>query len=83
VITPEEIADIQQAIGELALRATQIDLDAFIEVTDEVSSPQALAAGINPRPVPSASEWAEIARLLKPFRDDALARVRRIRGERA
>jgi hypothetical protein len=82
MITPEEITAVQQAIGKLALEATRIDLDAFIEVTDEVGSPQALAAGIDPRAGPSASEWAEIARLLKPFRDDALARVRRIREER-
>ena len=83
MISQEDIARIQQEIGVLALDAVRIDLDGFLEATDAIGSPQALAAGINPHAVASAGQWAEIARLLKPFRDEAVARIAQIRDELA
>jgi formylmethanofuran dehydrogenase subunit E len=83
VISQDDIARIQQELGELALQAVRTDLDGFLEATAAVGSPQALAAGIDPRAVASASEWAEMARLLKPFRDEAVARATKIRAELA
>ena len=81
MITSEDTARIQQEIGKLALEALRVDVDGFLEVTDQVGSPQALAAGINPKAVSSASDWSELARLLKPFRDEAVRRVAQIRKE--
>jgi DNA-directed RNA polymerase subunit RPC12/RpoP len=81
VISQDDIARIQQEIGALALDAVRIDLDGFLEASDQVGSPQALAAGIDPKAVTSAGHWAEIARLLKPFRDEAVARITQIRAE--
>ena len=83
MIGEEEIARIQSRLGELAVSAVGIDLDSFIEASDQVGSPQALAAGIDPRAVASAGSWAELARLLKPFRDHAVARLAAIRAELA
>jgi hypothetical protein len=80
VIGSSDIARIQEQIGRLALDAARIDLDGFIEATEAAGSPQALAAGIEPDRVTSAGQWAEIARLLKPFRDDAVRRVADIRA---
>ena len=82
MITPERVAEIQQQLGQLSIMAAQLDLDAFIEVTEQVGSPQALAAGIDPRAVASAPKWNEMARLLKPFRDHAVERLDRIRAQR-
>ena len=79
MISQEDIRRIQDEIGRLALQAVRTDLDGFLEATDAVGSPQALPAGIDPQAVGSAGEWAEIARLLKPFRDDAVARLALIR----
>jgi formylmethanofuran dehydrogenase subunit E len=83
VISQDDVARIRDEIGRLALQAVRIDLDGFLEATDAVGSPQALAAGIDPHAVASASEWSEIARLLKPFRDEAVVRIDRIRAELA
>ena len=83
MIGEEEIARIQSRLGELAVSAVGIDLDGFIEASDRVGSPQALAAGIDPGAVASAGSWAELARLLKPFRDHAVARLAAIRAELA
>jgi len=83
VISQEDVARIQEEIGALSLQAVRIDVDGFIEVCDEVGSPQALADGIDHRAVTSAADWAEMARLLKPFRDQAVARIGAIREEQA
>ena len=81
MISEQDIARIQRQLGELALQALRIDLEGFIEVTEAVGSAQALSAGISPRAVASAGEWAEMARLLKPFRDHVVARAAQIREE--
>ena len=83
MIGAEDIARIQDQLGKLALEVVGIDVDGFIEACDQVGSPQALAAGIDPRAVASAGGWAELARLLKPFRDHAVERVQAIRFELA
>jgi DNA-directed RNA polymerase subunit RPC12/RpoP len=83
VISGEDVARIQEELGALSLQAVRIDVDGFIEACDGVASPQALAAGIDPRAVTSAGGWAEMARLLKPFRDRAVYRLAAIRGELA
>jgi formylmethanofuran dehydrogenase subunit E len=83
VISREDIARIQKELGVLSLQAVRIDVDGFIEASDLVGSPQALAAGIDPRAVTSAGNWAEMARLLKPFRDRAVYRLAAIREELA
>ena len=83
MITAEEVAQIQEQLGRLSIMAAEIDLDAFIEVANQIGSPQALAAGIDPRAVGNAPEWAEMARLLKPFRDQAVQRVDRARTSRS
>jgi hypothetical protein len=83
VISQEDMARIRDEIGRLALQAVRIDLDGFLEATDVVGSPQALGAGVDPSAVTSAGEWASIAQLLKPFRDDALTRLDRIRDQLA
>ena len=81
MISEEQIAAIQMRLGEFALTAATIDLDGFLEVSDLMASPQALAAGIPPKAVTSAAEWVEFARLLKPFRDHARERFDAIREE--
>jgi hypothetical protein len=75
VIDEKEIARIQQELGKLALAATRIDLDGFLEASEAIASPQALAAGIPPAAVSSAGAWNDLARLLKPFRDEALTHL--------
>ena len=80
--TPEQTQATQLRIGRLAIEASTIDLDGFIAVTEAVASPQAAASGINIAAVNSAAGWAELARLLKPFRDRSAAMVERIRAER-
>jgi formylmethanofuran dehydrogenase subunit E len=81
MISQSDIRRIQEELGRLAIEAVRIDVDGFIEATEMVASPQALAAGIDPWAVASAGGWAETARLLKPFRDHAVARVTAIRRE--
>jgi hypothetical protein len=81
--SPADTARVQEQIGELAIRAAGIDLDAFLEVAEQVGSPQAMAVGINPKAVTSAADWTELARLLKPFRDAAVERIEQIRKEDA
>ena len=79
MITNDDVARIRDEIGRLALQAARIDLDGFLEAAEVIGSPQALTAGVEPRAVTSAAEWTSIARLLKPFRDDAVTRLDRIR----
>ena len=81
MISEDDTARIQQELGQLALAAVGVDLDGFLEVVDLVGSPQALAAGLSPAAVTSAAGWADLARLLKPFRDNAVERVAQIRQE--
>ena len=81
MITSDDITRIQEEVGRLAFQAVCIDLDGFLEVTDQVGSPQALAGGTKPSAVSSAGEWAELARLLKPFRDAAAGRIEQLRAE--
>ena len=81
MLSAEEVSRIQDEIGSLAIAAVGIDLDAFLEVVHEVGSPQALAAGIDPRAVTSAGDWKDLAGLLKPFRDAAIKRIEQIRKE--
>jgi hypothetical protein len=83
LIGQDDVARIQEQLGRIAIEAVRIDVDGFIEVTEMVASPQALAAGIDPRAVTSASGWAEMAHLLKPFRDHAVERLAIIRSELA
>ena len=83
MISQDDIARIQEELGRLALEAVRIDVDGFIEASDLVGSPQAMAAGVDLRTVTSAGEWAEMARLLKPFRDRAVERLTVIRKELA
>jgi DNA-directed RNA polymerase subunit RPC12/RpoP len=83
VISLDDAARIQAELGRLAIEVVRVDVDGFIEASDLVGSPQALAAGIDPRAVTSAGGWAEMARLLKPFRDHAVARIEAIREEQA
>jgi len=80
-LSPEDTARVQEEIADLVIRAAGIDLDAFLDVTRQVGSPQAMAAGINPKAVTSARDWVELARLLKPFRDAAVERIEQIRKE--
>jgi hypothetical protein len=61
----------------------RIDLEGFIEASDFIASPQSLTAGASARAVTSAGQWAEMARLLKPFRDHALERLAVIRSKLA
>jgi hypothetical protein len=77
----EEIKAIADQIGELAIAAAAIDLDAFLDLAERVGSPQALTAGIEPRAVTSAGDWVELAGLLKPFRDAAVERIEQIQKE--
>ena len=81
MISDQDVARVQDELGELALQALRIDLDGFIEASEAVGSAQALSAGVSPRAVASAGEWAAMARLLKPFRDHVVARAAQIREE--
>jgi len=81
MISEQDVERIQQELGELALQALRIDLDGFIEASDLVGSAQALSAGASPWAVTSAAGWAEMARLVKPFRDHVVERVAQIREE--
>jgi hypothetical protein len=83
VISQNDIARIQEALARLALEVVRIDVDGFIEASELIASPQAMAAGVDLRAVTSAGEWAEMARLLKPFRDHAVERLSVIRFEMA
>jgi DNA-directed RNA polymerase subunit RPC12/RpoP len=83
VIGQDDIARIQDELGKLAIDAARIDLDGFLEAVDLTASPQALAEGISPRFVVSAGKWAEMAQLLKPFRDHAVEQLAQIRTELA
>ena len=83
MISQDDVARIQDELGRLAIEVVRVDVDGFIEASDLVGSPQALAAGIDPRAVTSAGNWAEMARLLKPFRDRAVYRLAAIREELA
>jgi len=83
LISEGDIARIQEQLGRLALDAVRLDLEGFIEAACAVGSPQALAAGLDPAVVASPGEWAELARLLKPFRDGAVERTAAIREELA
>jgi len=83
VISDADVARIRDQLGELALQVVRIDIDGFLEVTDVLGSPQALSHGFSPKVVASASGWSEQARLLKPFRDNAVTRLAQIREERA
>ena len=80
MITEQDIHRIQEEIGRLALDAVRIDLGGFLEATDAAASPQALAAGLSPKAVGSAARWAELAILLKPFRDEVINRLDDIRA---
>lgn len=81
MISEQDVARIQRQLGELALQAVRIDLDGFLEATEAVGSAQALSVGISPRAVASAGEWAEMARLLKPFRDHVVGRYATLQAE--
>jgi hypothetical protein len=83
VFPVNDIARIQEQLGRLALDAVRIDLDGFIEASDLVGSSQALGHGLSIATMRSAGEWAEMARLLKPFRDHAVERIAAIREELA
>jgi hypothetical protein len=79
VISPQEAMRVQRKLAELELDAASIDLDPFLDVVARLGSPQALAAGFSLQVIESASEWLELARLLKPFRDRAIERLRALR----
>ena len=81
MISEQDVARVQRQLGELALQAVRIDLDGFIEASEAVGSAQALSVGISPRAVTSAGEWAEMARLLKPFRDHVAGRYATLQAE--
>ena len=81
MISEEDIARVQEELGELAAAALAIDLDGFIEASEAVGSAQALSVGVSPRAVASAGEWAEMARLLKPFRDHVVERYATLQAE--
>jgi hypothetical protein len=83
VIDEKEIAAIQEELGRLALAATRIDLDGFLEASERIASPQALAAGIPASAVTSAGAWNELARLLKPFREEALSHLGELEAHEA
>jgi DNA-directed RNA polymerase subunit RPC12/RpoP len=79
VIGKGDIRRIQEQLDRLAVDAARIDLDGFIEASMMAASPQAATAGLNVRAVTSAAEWAELAQLLKPFRDHVIELVSQIR----
>jgi hypothetical protein len=83
VISEDEMARIMDEIGLLALGAARIDLDGFLSVAELASSPQALLSGFDFAAVASAGEWAEMASLLRPFRDKAIGRLDIIRAHLA
>jgi formylmethanofuran dehydrogenase subunit E len=83
LISNEDTRRIQNELGELAIASLRIDLDGFLELTELMASPQALTHGLDPRTVTSAGEWAELARLLRPFRDETVRRISQIREELA
>lgn len=81
MIGQDDISRIQNALGKLAIKSVAIDLDGFIEAADFMASPRALTAGIDPGAVSSAGAWADLALLLKPFRDAVVQRIAAIREE--
>jgi hypothetical protein len=83
VISENDIARIQDQLGRLSIQAVEIDLDGFLEVTEFIGSPQALSHGFGIDLVNSASQWAERARILKPFRDHIIEQSESIREELA
>ena len=81
-LTPEQIHLIQLRIGRLAVEVSHIDLDAFLETTEGVSSPQAAAHGMSIDAINSAAAWSELARRLQSFRDRAIVTMAQIQAER-
>jgi hypothetical protein len=81
LMSPEQVAEVQEQLGALAIAAVGIDLEGFLLIAELVSSPQAAAHGINLRALESAAQWFEMARRLKPFRDEAITRLEQIRKE--
>jgi hypothetical protein len=81
-LTPEQIHLIQLRLGRLAVEVSHIDIDAFLEATEGVSSPQAAAQGMSIDAINSAAAWTELARRLQPFRDRAIVTMAQIEKER-
>jgi hypothetical protein len=81
-LTPEQIHLLQLRIGRLAVEVSRIDLDAFLEATEGVSSPKAAAHGMSIDATNSAAAWSELARRLQPFRDRAIVTMEQIEAER-
>ena len=81
-LVQEATREIQEQLGALTISASEIDLDGFIELIEAVTSPQAVARGLDLSTVQSAAGWAVGARLLKPFWDHAVERVEAIKRER-
>jgi hypothetical protein len=65
----------------LAIDSLSIDLEAFLDVSEKLQSPQSLAAGIPPEAVSAAALWTDLAKALIPFRDHALAMREELRIE--
>ena len=75
MMPPRQFFDTQVRLADLAGAAAELDLDGFIAASEVVGSAQGLAAGFPPQAVTLAGDWRELARLLKPFRDRALANM--------
>jgi hypothetical protein len=80
--TPQQTKALQESLGRIAIEASTINLDGFLEMAEGVSSPQAVASGLSIDAITSAARWAELARLLMPFWELARELVNRIREDR-
>jgi hypothetical protein len=71
-LVPFEIA--RQRIAMACMLACSVDLDGFLAVTEQASSPQALLSGFGPAQVEGWAEWAELARALRAVRETTSGR---------
>ena len=78
LMTAADLARVRTHLLVLSVRVLRVDLDRFIETAEHV---QALGreSEIDPRAGDEAGRWAEVARSLKPFRNEASKVIARIR----
>ena len=78
-----QIGGQQEQLLRVVIDAATFDLDDFIETVEQAGAAQAIGSGDDLRFARNAAEWAEIARLLKPFRDEVIRRLDMIIAEDA
>jgi hypothetical protein len=82
LMAPADVARVRTHLLLLSLRVLRVDLGHFIQTAEHI---QALGQepGNGQLGAGEAGRWAELARLLTPFRDEASSVISRIRYSQA